>query len=190
MAGVAGPMLRSRRGGVRFLGGLAVGEVAAGALLAAAAYLLSEVAQAALPVRARLWLVAGVCVVFGAADLANRTPHPWRQVPQRFVHRFQPGTLGIVWGFDLGLLVTTQKVASLIWAAIAACVLLSPLAAAVSIAVITVAAVLPVVALSARPSSGTNRWARFNGKIRNVRYASGGVLMVMFAVTAVHAWHG
>jgi hypothetical protein len=190
MAGVAGPMLRSRRGaGVSFLLGLAAGQLAAGAILVLLAYSAGDATRAVLPLWARLWLLVAACVLFGAADLANRTPHPWRQVPQRLIYRLRPGPLGVAWGFDLGLLVTTQKVTSLIWTALAAGVLLGPATAAGTLAVITVVAVLAVVVLSASPSSGTDRWARFGKKIRNLRYASGGALMVLSVLTAVQAWH-
>jgi hypothetical protein len=179
MAGVAGPMLRDRRGaGVSFLTGLTAGHLAAGAIITVLAYLAGEAAEVALPLRTRLWALAIACVLFGAADLANRTPHPWRQVPQIRLHQLRPGPLGVVWGFDLGLLVTTQKVHSLIWAALAAGVLLAPVDAAGIVAVVSGMAVLAVIALSAAPSSGTRRW-----------YLSGGVLMVLSVLTAVQAWH-
>jgi hypothetical protein len=174
---------------MRFLGGLAAGQLAAGTILVLLVYLAGEVTRAVLPAPPRLWLLAVACVLFGAADLANRTPHPWRQVPQRLIHRLRPGPLGVVWGFDLGLLVTTQKVTSLIWVALAAGVLLGPPTAPAIPAVVTVVAVLAVVMLSASPSSGTDRWARFGKKIRNLRYASGGALMVLSVLVAVQAWH-
>ena len=190
MAGVAGPMLRDRRGaGVSFLTGLTAGHLVAGAIIAALAYLAGEAAEMALPLPARLWVLVVACVLFGAADLANRTPHPWRQVPQIRLRQLRPGPLGIVWGFDLGLLVTTQKVHSLIWAALAAGILLAPVDAAAIVGVVIGMAVLAVIALSAAPSSGTRRWAHFGRKIRNVRYLSGGVLMVISVLTAVQAWH-
>jgi hypothetical protein len=109
MAGVAGPMLRTRRGaGTRLLAGLLAGELAAGAVLAGPAFLLGTALRGALPLQARLCAIAALCVLFAVADLANRTPQVQRQVPESLIWRLPPGTLGLAWGFDLGLLVTTQ----------------------------------------------------------------------------------
>lgn len=187
MAGVAGPMLRSsRRDGIHFLVGLLVGEAAAGVLLAVPAYLLGDLARAALPLALRLWLLAAACALFGAADLANRTPRLWRQVPQPLIHRLQPGPLGVAWGFDLGLLFTTQKAASLIWVAIAAGLLLDPALAAGVVLGVAVLAGLAVVAASVRFRP---RMARRPGaRLRLVRQASGVVLLSLFLTTAVQAW--
>jgi len=63
MAGVAGPMLHSKRdAGARLLTGLLVGEIVGGLLLALPAFLLGEGLHAALGLQARLWLVAAVCL--------------------------------------------------------------------------------------------------------------------------------
>lgn len=191
MAGVAGPMLRyDRRGGLRFLIGLTVGGAAAGVVLAVPVYLLGNLAQATLSLPVRLWLLAALCLLLGVADLANRTPHAWRQVPQRMVHSLPPGALGAVWGFDLGLLFTTQKVVSLIWVAVAATVLLAPAAAAGVLVGIAVLASLPVAALSAlqgtsRPvTKGERQW------VRRIRGTSGMALMILVVLTSAQAWQG
>jgi hypothetical protein len=192
MAGVAGPMLRhNRASGTRLLVGLAVGGTAAGILLAVPAYLLGSLVQSALPMPVRLTLVAVVSAGFGIADLANRTPHVWRQVPQQLVHRLPPGMLGVAWGFDLGLLATTQKVASLIWVAIAAVVLLEPTVAAgllVGIALISSVAVT-AWSMSARTSelllSRRERWW-----VRNIRRASGLALLTLSFLASMQAWQG
>ena len=190
MAGVAGPMLRyERSAAVRLLTGLMMGELAAGMLLAVPAYLLGQAAHAALPGEARLWLVVGACVIFGVADLANRTPHTWRQVPQRLIWQLGPGRRGLAWGFDLGLLVTTQKVVSLIWVAVIASVLLDPAGAAVLMLWLALLSWLTVVAASLRrPATGPRRplapvW-------RRVRFGSGAVMVILGAVTAIGAWPG
>lgn len=185
MAGVAGPMLRrARGGGVRFLAGLAAGGIAAGAILALPVYLLGSLLQDLLPVRARLGVLALVCLGFALADLADRTPHPWRQVPQRLVHQLPPGALGLAWGFDLGLLLTTQKVVSLLWVALAAVLLLDPAVAGAVLTGFAAAAVAPIAAWSVagrvrdRPVGAWERvWQR------RVRRASGLTLLVMLAVT-------
>jgi hypothetical protein len=192
MAGVAGPMLRyNRRGGVRFLVGLVVGGAVAGTLLAVPAYLLGSLLRAVLSLPARLWLLAALCVLLGAADLMNRTPHVWRQVPQQMVHTLSPGALGAVWGFDLGLLFTTQKVVSLIWVALAATMLLDPPAAAGVLASIAVLASLSVAGLSAvqgmakfGSGRGVRQW------VRRIRRMSGVALMILFILTSLQAWQG
>src|SRR5690348_1476054 len=106
MAGVAGPMWqRSRAQGARFLAGLAVGGVASGLVLAVVVFLFGRLAERALPLPVRVGVLVALAVGLGVADLAGRTPHVWRQVPQRLFHKLPPGLLGLTWGFDLGLLV-------------------------------------------------------------------------------------
>src|SRR5262245_31420094 len=116
MAGVAGPMLRqSRRAGARLLAGLAIGGALGGLALAAALFLAGRLLGAVMPGTLRLLLLAVAAAAFGLADLADRTPHVSRQVPKVLLGRLPAGTLGLVWGFDLGLLFTTQKTVSLLW---------------------------------------------------------------------------
>lgn len=185
MAGVAGPMLRrNRSAAIRFLIGLAVGGVAAGLLLAVPTYLLGTVARGVLPEHARLILLAAVCAVFAAADLGLRTPHVWRQVPQRLQDVLPPGALGAAWGFDLGLLVTTQKTTSLLWVMLAALVLLDPEASGAVLAGAAAVAALVVAVAAVRfdpfaDSTGerARRW------FRQARRASGVVLLMLFVVT-------
>jgi hypothetical protein len=190
MAGVAGPMLRSNRSaGTRFLIGLLAGEVAAGLLLAVPAYLLGEGLRAVLPQSARLWAVAAICVIFGLADLANKTPRVQRQVPEALIWRLPPGTLGVAWGFDLGLLFTTQKAVSFIWVAIAATILLDP---AVAVAVLVGTAIIAgttVTALSVWRRPGADRLSRWGASLRQARHGSGLVMLGLFVFTAVQAWH-
>jgi hypothetical protein len=190
MAGVAGPRLRAeRREAVRLLAGLVLGRLAGGVVLAVPAYLLARATHAALDTSTRLWLAAGACVVFAVFDLADRTPHPWRQVPQTLVHRLPPGALGVAWGVDLGLLFTTQKVASLIWVSLAGSVLLDPATAAAVPVVAAGLAGLGEVALSVagpRWYGARSRLARLPR--RHVRWASGLVLLAVFAATAAQAW--
>src|ERR1022692_728181 len=190
MAGVAGPMFRtSRSAGARFLAGLLAGEVAAAALIAVPFFVTGEAIKTVLAAPTRLWAVAVICALLGAADLANRTPRVQRQVPESLIGRLPPATLGLTWGFDLGLLFTTQKAVSLIWAAIAAIVLLDPAMAAgltIGIAVITV---LTVTTLSIWRRPGRNRLASWGSRLRFARQGSGLALIGIFAFTAVQAWH-
>lgn len=190
MAGVAGPMLRhTASSGVRFLAGLTTGGIAAGVVLAVPAYLLATAAQE-VPEPARFWLLSVVCAALAVADLANRTPHVWRQVPQPLVHRLPPGSLGVVWGFDLGLLFTTQKVVSLTWVALAAVVLLDPWTAAVAPVGIALLASLAIAAATLRRTppaarEPTFRWERQWQPL--VRRGSGLILLVLCALTAIQA---
>jgi hypothetical protein len=185
MAGVSGPLIRRRPAdGARFLAGLTVGGVVAGVLVALLLYLVGRGVHWTLPRTPRMVLLAVVSLALGIADLAGRTPHAWRQVPQELVRRMAPGFRGVIWGFDLGLLVTTQKAVSLVWATIAAVVLLDPWAA------------LPVmVGLAVLSNVGVTAWSlRFSGAfdhggrrqrtwLRAIRVASGATLLAMAAVT-------
>jgi hypothetical protein len=127
MAGVAGPMLDDRpMHGTRFLVGLTLGGLSAGLMVGTVAFLLGTLVEAILPERWRLAVLAAICLILAVLDVRGRTPHLWRQVPQKLVRSLPPGFLGVVWGFDIGLLFTTQKVSSLLWATLAAAILLAP----------------------------------------------------------------
>jgi hypothetical protein len=190
MAGVAGPMLRSRRdGAIRFLLGLLVGGTVGAAVLAIPVYLLGITAEQALPAQWRLWLLAAVTAGFGAADLANRTPHVWRQVPQRLIHVMPPGKLGLIWGADLALLVTTQKVVSFLWVTVAAVILLRPAMAVPVLVLVAVLATLPVALWSlggGRQRDGIGPWDRVG--LPRTRIASGIIMLALSLATAVQAW--
>jgi len=141
-----------------------------------------------LPLQPRLWLVASVC-----ACSASRTfqPHTARVAAGAATPdlRADAGTLGMVWGFDLGLLFTTQKVVSLIWAGIAAAVLLDPAVAGL----VVVVALLAGMAVAGMSVSGhvlalvspTTRLGRL--RPREVRWVSGVVLLILFVATALQA---
>jgi hypothetical protein len=176
MAGVASPMLRSSRArGVRFLAGLAIGGAAGGMLLALPVYLLGTLAGH-LPLPMRAGSLALACAGLGVADLLGRTPHVWRQVPQSLVRTLEPGALGLAWGFDLGLLFTTQKTTSLIWGCLAAVVLLRPDLAVPVLVGISVVASMSIAGLSI---GGLEPEARRSRRwIRSARRGSG---LVMFA---------
>jgi len=151
MAGVAGPMLRrSTAQGTRFLFGLLVGELLASSLLAVAAYLVGTVVAFVAPLPIREVLTAVIVLGLGVADLINRTPHIWRQVPQGYVRTMPPGRLGLVWGFDLGLLFTTQKSTSLTWVALAAVTLLAPSASWVVLGTMAIVGIATVTVRSVR----------------------------------------
>lgn len=149
MTGVASPMLKAFPGrGVRFVIGLLFGGVAAGSLLSIAVYLLGSGAGALLPSRNRLLIVAGVAMALGIADFIGRTPSATRQVPQRMVRSVPAGFLGLAYGFDLGLLFTTQKTTSLIWLSIAMAILLEPVSSPLIVVAIALGAAGTVVLFS------------------------------------------
>lgn len=119
MVGVASPMLRrSPEATFRFLGGLIVGFLAAGVALGLSLGMVAE-GLALVPDGPKVAMSVVVLGAFAFADLIGRPPQYWRQVPQRFIHTLSPGIRGAAWGVDLGLLVTTQKATSLLWAALA-----------------------------------------------------------------------
>ena len=185
MAGVAGPLLqRNRLGGTRFLIGIAVGGVGAGLVLAVPVFLMGQLADHYMPHPIRLALLIAVAVVLGFADLSGRTPHTWRQVPQRLVRTLPPGALGITWGFDLGLLVTTQKTSSLLWLSIIAITLLDPHASPEALVALSLIATIGIVLLS------MSKWiAMVEGGmdwtwVRNTRTVTG-VTMLAVALGAV-----
>jgi hypothetical protein len=178
MAGVAGPMWqRSRASAARFLTGLAVGGAAAGLVLAVPVFLIGRLAGQVLPLPVRVALLVALAVGFGLADLAGRTPHVWRQVPQRLVRTLPPGVLGLTWGFDLGLLVTTQKTSSLLWLSIAGIALLDPGLAPGALVGFSLVASAGVLALSMRlwtvAAKGGMDWAW----IRRARWVTGTAML-------------
>jgi len=116
MAGVAGPLcVRDRWGGLRFILGLLAGESVASFIVAVIVLALGWLLRLQFGTFGAWEVVAVIVTVLGVADVIGRTPQFRRQVPQHFIHRFSAGRLGIIWGFDLGLLVTTRKSTSLTW---------------------------------------------------------------------------
>jgi Na+/citrate or Na+/malate symporter len=180
MAGVAGPMLRdSRWEGVRFLIGLAVGGITAGLVLAIPVYLIGSLLRDVLSAPGRLALLALVVAALAIVDLLDRTPHISRQVPQRLARTLPAGTLGLVWGFDLGLLFTTQKTVSLIWAAIAAAILLAPVSAPGLLVAVafTASAMVSFWSLSRYATITEGRTNR--SWVRRARWVSGAAMLLL-----------
>lgn len=191
MAGVAGPMLRrSKVQGARFLTGLLIGGLTASGLLATLVFGLGSAVGAVVPRPGRIAMLAAVLAVLGIADLANRTPHVWRQVPQALVRSLPPGRLGLVWGFDLSLLFTTQKSTSLVWATLAGVVLTEPSTSWLALAVLTAVGVATITVRSivfslAGPSGLGDRQRPWFAKMRA---AAGIALIVLAVVVAIGAW--
>jgi hypothetical protein len=136
---------RSKFQGARFLTGLLAGQLVASTLMATLVYSLGKLAALVVPRSGREILTVAVVLAFGLADLLNRTPHIWRQVPQAYVRTLAPGRLGVVWGFDLALLFTTQKSTSLTWVTLSGLVLLFPSASWLTLLSMTVIGVLAIV---------------------------------------------
>jgi hypothetical protein len=189
MAGVAGPMLqRDKAQGSRFLLGLLTGGLAASAGLAALVYAAGTPISSLAPPRYRAIFAALVIAGFGLADLAGRTPHVWRQVSQRLVRALPPGRLGLVWGFDLSLLFTTQKTTSLAWAALTGLLLLAPSGALVALLAMTLAGTAAVAVRSA--SWGRQTGSSAIGDRRRhwflpMRRGAGIALLLLAALTAL-----
>jgi len=177
MVGVSGPLFaESAAQGRRFMIGLTLGSLAGGVILATAAAVVGiGLARTGLPLGARLVMLIGVALILGLADLANRTPQWFRQVPQRLVRELSPGTLGVVYGVDLGLIVTTKKVTSLWWLAIAGLALVSPVLLVIAVPVGAVATSLAVWSWSLRIKGDTACLFRKNQRnwITQLRLMSG-----------------
>lgn len=182
MAGVSGPMWRrDPADAVRFFAGLLAGTLAAGMVLALLTHTVGRLVNMAVGPDVRVLLLAVVALGFAVADLANRTPHVWRQVPQSLIWRLTPGIRGLVWGFDLGLLVTTQKVVSFMWLAVAGVVLVEPDAAGWVFTVMAVVSCLAVAALSLTEVATSESFCGIHDRrwLTRIRLGSGGVALVV-----------
>ena len=134
--------------------------------------------------------LAGWALLLGAADLTNRTPQWFRQVPQRLVRELRPGTLGAVWGFDLGLIVTTKKVTSLAWLAIGGAILLQPALVPVCVIGVGLTTSLSIIWWSLQVRNDTEcLMKRQQNWMTRARWMSGSA-MVVAAVTAAVAAAG
>lgn len=119
MVGVSDPLYKRRKAdGICFLCGLAFGQLVACCVVVALLLPISMGVNAIFPPIALSSTLALVLLTLGTLDLSNRTPYKHRQVPQRFALGLADGPRGVIWGIDLGLLVTTQKTTSLWWAAL------------------------------------------------------------------------
>lgn len=190
MAGVASPMLRrTASGGMRFLLGLLVGGIAAGLVLSVPLYLFGTAVDSIAPLRERLMILALILALLAAADLARRTPHVSRQVPERFIWTLPPGFLGVVWGFDLGLLFTTRKTTSLIWATLAGVILFWPAMAAAALVSIGVIATLSIAAWSLTDRSRHSVGFEHQRLPRLAQQTSGILMLALLIPTFPQLWH-
>lgn len=194
MAGVAGPMLaHDPPAARRFLLGLGTG-ILTGSLLLLGLGLLAGSVLGMIRVSTDTRLVAAAAVAAGlaAADLAGRTPQLWRQVPQRLVRELPPGMLGLTWGIDLGLLVTTKKAGSLLWLAIAGPVLIRPQLLELTIPLSGVVSILAIVYWSIRVKGDvrclTGRRHALAKKVRNGSATALVIAAVVLAIGAFRMW--
>lgn len=142
MVGVTNPLFRVP-GSVRFHAGFTIGMLTS-ALFLSMLLVPLNLALGAAPTRSRVIVFSALAAALAIFDLLGRTPQLVRQVPQRFGLQGLPfGRLGIIYGADVGLYLTTQKTTSLLWVAILGSVLLGP-PTAVAATLITVAAVYPL----------------------------------------------
>lgn len=120
MAGVARPMIRSRPAdGRRFIAGLGFGYLTGLTIISMAILTIAAGVDAAIPREPREVVLTALLLLMLCTDVLNRTLFVNRQVPQRFARQLAPGVRGLIWGTDLGLLISTQKTSSGLWAAIA-----------------------------------------------------------------------
>ncbi|HEX6681434.1 MAG TPA: hypothetical protein VF062_01470 [Candidatus Limnocylindrales bacterium] len=186
-------MRRDRRAGWRFIAGFGAGLAVATVVLAGPLVLLSSAARLA-PQPVRVGVLVALVALLAVADLLNRTPHVWRQVPQRFARELndQPGRLGFIWAVDLGLMVTTQKTTSLLWIALAGAVLVGTpglvlmtlVCASVLYGLVTAVLVVTGDGFLPEPQRIT-RIGGWGGAARRVAGAAG---LGLAAVLAVNLW--
>jgi hypothetical protein len=185
-------MLRDHRGGFRFLGGLGAGELAGSLVVGLVLYLLGTMIAAITTEPVRLGLVAVLGILLAAADVAGKTPQARRQVPQRLLKSgLPPAVLGVTYGFDLGLMVTTRKAGSLGWFALAAVTLLRPTFAPVLAIVMALTTVLLITAwtLSAERNPEDRRlhnawWTGHRNWLRAIRALSAAAILVVTVIVA------
>jgi hypothetical protein len=154
--------------------------------LAAVAVGVGALAYSLVPESSRLIATAAGLAALGTLDLANRTPHVWRQVPQRLVRQLTPGTLGVMWGADLGTLISTQKTTSLIWGSLLIAVLATPPHLGyLLLIVLAVAAPLSVAVLSVLHGIADSPTQPGRLSVRRMRGATGVVLLAVAVTLAL-----
>jgi len=168
---------------VRFFLGLLAGMLASGMVLALLTNTVGRLVHMSVGQDVRTVMLAVVILVFAGADLANRTPHIWRQVPQSFIWRLKPGLRGLLWGFDLGLLVTTQKVVSLMWISIAGVVLVAPDAAGFVFITLAVLSSMGIALLSLTKVATSETFCGIHDRrwLKRIRLVSGAVAVAAAA---------
>ncbi|MEU4645721.1 hypothetical protein [Micromonospora sp. NPDC023814] len=158
-------------------------------MLSVLLYLVGSVLEKLVVEEWRFVVVVAFTVLFGILDLFNRTPHIWRQVPQRLVRTLPAGTLGVVWGIDLGLLFTTQKTTSLVWLAAIGVVFLAPGSAPLVLVGMAVTVTLLVTLWSLTRAAAEIEGRSDRVWVSRARRASGAMMLLLAAALAVGAVH-
>jgi hypothetical protein len=140
---------RSRRWGVT-AAWYATGCLAGGALLGALAALVSLAVGGVLHGFALLLVALALCVVGVVVDLGVgdlRPPGPHRQVNEDWLHRYRGWVIGLGFGVQLGLGVTTIVTTAALYSALAVAALVSPMTALVAGASFGLGRALPLYAV-------------------------------------------
>lgn len=191
MVGVSNPSIDSGRAW-RFLTGILLGHLFAALALMLLLFPLNEIVDF-IPLPARRTVAAMATIMLGVADLVDRTPHVWRQVPQRlYLQGLGPALLGVTYGLDMGTHVSTQKVSSLPWVTLSVAVLLGD-SFEVAVALLLPAVLLPLtIAFLAytRQTQLTNHtyWGRRGSEWRQmIRRGTGSLAIATSALIAAGA---
>lgn len=155
-----------------FFGGLLLGELAGGVLVVGLLAPMSLALESELNYDQRLTVAAAVVIAFAVLDIGGWTPHTRRQTPQRLARQLSgPVPLGLVYGLDVGLVVTTQKASSLLYSSfLAACIVSSTAGLGVAL---TVAVVNALGSAFQAYTYGNLEWEGV-GKLSVVRMLRGG----------------
>lgn len=177
MAGVAGPMWRRGRGRtLRFFGGMFVGGIAGGLVAGLTIFVAGSALRNVAPHFHDL-LVAALAVALGYADIRHKTPFLNRQVPEQLIPLLGPMVLGIVWGADLALLITTQKAVSLLWIGATSLALLDPRMAPLVLVLWSVIGSATILAVSGTRQARRPREASYQQFVRRVKSGVGVVTL-------------
>lgn len=128
MVGVVTPMLGRGGSARRFLLGLVVGGCSSAA---AVGLLVGAVIPGVLGGIDREVALVVLAAVLAVADVTRRTPAMRRQTPQHLVRVLEPGSLGLVYGLDIGLQFTIWRYTSVLWVGLAGLALFGDPAAVV-----------------------------------------------------------
>jgi hypothetical protein len=186
MVGVAGPLWkRDRRRATVLLVGLTLGQALGGSIIAATVWAVGSALGSLLSLDQRLLVWGLICGIVGLADLIQHTPQVARQVSKGLMHVLPAFPLGVVWGVDLGLMVTTRKTTSLMWAALAGVLLLAPQLAPLLVLGSLVAISTLLTVRTAGPAATTVDLGHVLALLRTARTAVGFTVVLSGAVIAV-----
>ena len=168
------------------LGGTALGAVAAA--VGAAGALVGALRGPALLVLAAAICLAGLLVDLGVRGL--RPPGPLRQVDEDWLHRYRGWVVGLGFGVQLGLGVTTIVTTAALYSALLLAALVSPAAALLVGTVFGIARGLPLLAVRGAVDPASLRavvgrvasWARPVGRTTTATQALVAAVLVLAVV--------